>query len=167
MLFLFGAGVLGHRLGSFGNCVLGQFTGEKQTNRGLDLAGRDGASFVVLSQTGSLSTDALEDVVHERVHDGHCLGADPGVGMDLLEDLVDVAAVGFLALLFAFLVARASGGFFASFLGGLCRDFGRHGKNQARSKSVEKNFGKKFLFRIIKLTTNVDMMRKLSRSLIG
>ena len=36
----------------------------------------------------------VEDVVDERVHDPHGLGADAGVGVDLLEHLVDVDLVG-------------------------------------------------------------------------
>ena len=35
-------------------------------------------------------TNALEDVVHERVEDEHRLVRDSRVGVDLLEDLVDV-----------------------------------------------------------------------------
>jgi hypothetical protein len=35
-------------------------------------------------------TDALENVVDERVEDEHGLVRDTGVGVDLLEDLVDV-----------------------------------------------------------------------------
>ena len=37
-----------------------------------------------------LGGDALEDVVDERVEDEHGLVGDAGVGVDLLEDLVDV-----------------------------------------------------------------------------
>ena len=39
--------------------------------------------------------DLLEDVVDERVHDGHRLGGDAGVRVHLLQDLVDVDLVGF------------------------------------------------------------------------
>jgi hypothetical protein len=35
-------------------------------------------------------TDAFEDVVDERVEDEHGFVGDPSVGVDLLEDLVDV-----------------------------------------------------------------------------
>ena len=39
---LLAAGVLCHSLGSFTNGVFGQFTGQKQPDGGLDLAGADG-----------------------------------------------------------------------------------------------------------------------------
>ena len=39
---LLAAGVLGDSLGSFTDGVLGQFTGQKQSDGGLDLAGADG-----------------------------------------------------------------------------------------------------------------------------
>ena len=50
-----------------------------------------------------LAGDALEDVVDEGVHDRHSLLADAGVGVDLLQHLVDVGGVGFDALLLRFL----------------------------------------------------------------
>ena len=81
--------------------MLGQFTREEQTNCGLDLPGGDGATTVVVGQTASLGGDALEDVVHERVHDRHGLAGDTGVGVHLLQHFVDVKCrifddVGFL-----------------------------------------------------------------------
>lgn len=90
---LLGAGVLGDGLGALGHGVLGQLSGEEETDGGLDLSGGDGAPSVVVGQTRSLGSDALEDVVHEGVHDGHGLGADSGIGVDLLEDFVDVDGV--------------------------------------------------------------------------
>jgi hypothetical protein len=42
--------------------VLGQLTGEDETDRGLDLPGGDGGLLVVGSELGSLSGDALEDI---------------------------------------------------------------------------------------------------------
>ena len=47
-LSLLGAGVLGYSLGSLRHGVLGQFSGEEQTDSGLDLSGGDGASSVVM-----------------------------------------------------------------------------------------------------------------------
>ena len=70
---LLGGGVLGDSLGTFRDGVLGQLTGQKQTDGGLDLATADGRSLVVVSQAAGLSGDPLEDVVDERVHDGHGL----------------------------------------------------------------------------------------------
>lgn len=55
--------------------------------------------------------------VDEGVQDGHGTVGDTGVGVDLLEDLVDVGGVGLLAGLGALLlVARGSGGLLASLL---------------------------------------------------
>ena len=133
---LLGGGVLGHSLGALGHGVLGQLTGEEQTDGGLDLPRGNGGPLVVVSQTAGLGGDALEDVVHERVHDGHRHATDTTVGVDLLQDLVDVEcrivyAAGFLpsALLliitlgdrllgFSVLLARLSGGpKFRNFIG--------------------------------------------------
>ena len=90
---LLGAGVLGHGLGALRHGVLGQLTGEEQTDCGLDLPGGDGAATVVVGQTASLGGDVLEDVVHERVHDRHGLAGDTGVGVHLLQHFVDVDGV--------------------------------------------------------------------------
>ena len=76
--------------------MLGQFTGEEKPDSSLDFPGGDGGSLVVVGKTGGLGGDALEDVVDEGVHDGHSLGADASVWVDLLEDLVDVDGVTFL-----------------------------------------------------------------------
>ena len=45
---------------------------------------------VVANKSGGLGGDLLEDVVDERVHDGHGFLGDTGLGVDLLEDAVDV-----------------------------------------------------------------------------
>ena len=37
-------------------------------------------------RTGRLGRDALEDIVDERVQDGHSLVRDTRVGVDLLQD---------------------------------------------------------------------------------
>ena len=92
---LLGAGVLGDSLGSLRHGVLGQLSGQKKTDSSLDLSGGDGGPSVVVSQTRCLSSNTLEDVVHEGVHDGHGLGADSSVRMHLLQDFVDVDGVGF------------------------------------------------------------------------
>ena len=103
--FLLGGSVLGDGLGTLGDGVLGQLTGEEESDGGLDLAGGDGRSLVVLGQLGGLAGNALEDVRNERVHDHHGLGGDTGVGVDLLQDLVDVDGEGLLALVGALLLA--------------------------------------------------------------
>jgi hypothetical protein len=107
--------------------VLGEFPGKEEPDRGLDLSGGDGRPLVVVSQTTGLAGDPLEQVVDERVHDGHGLGADPGVGMNLLEDLVDVDGVRLLSLgLASLLVTLGDGlgslsGFLNCFSGSLRR----------------------------------------------
>ena len=86
-------GELGHGLGALGHGVLGKLTGEEQADGRLDLAGREGALLVVAGQAGGLKGEALEDVVDERVQDGHAALGDARVGVHLLEHLVDVGAV--------------------------------------------------------------------------
>ena len=78
--------------------MLGQLTREQESDSGLDFARGDGGPLVVVGKTGSLSSDALEDVVDKGVHDAHGLGGDTSVGVDLLEDLVDVDGIGLLSL---------------------------------------------------------------------
>lgn len=100
--------------------MLGQLAGQKQAHSGLDLPGGDGGALVVVSQAGRLTGDTLEDVVHEGVHDTHRLGGDAGVGVDLLQHLVDVDGVALLPGLSALLAAfpcRLSDGFFGPLLG--------------------------------------------------
>jgi len=89
--------------------VLGKFTGKDETDRGLDLAGRDRALLVVRGELGSFRGDALEDIIHKRVEDGHGTVGNTSVGVDLLEDLVNVGAVGLLAGLGALLLAFTGG----------------------------------------------------------
>ena len=109
--------------------MLGQLSGEEKPDSRLDLPGSDGRPLVVVGETGGLSGDSFEDVVDERVHDAHGLGGDTGVGVHLLEHLVDVDGVGLLPLsLLLLLVALGDG------LGGLARlgsslsgGLGRHG----------------------------------------
>ena len=83
-------GVLGDGLRALGHGVLGQLAGEDEAHGGLDLAGGDRRLLVVAREAGGLGGDALEHVVHERVHDAHGLGADARVRVHLLQDLVDV-----------------------------------------------------------------------------
>ena len=118
---LLGAGVLGHSLGALRHGVLGQLTGEQEPHSRLDLPGGDGGPLVVVGQAGGLSSNPLEDVVDKRVHDAHGLGGDTGVGVDLLEDLVDVDGIGLLPPLLALLLITLGDGFLglARLLGGL------------------------------------------------
>ncbi len=134
---LLGAGVFGDGLGSLGDGVFREFARQKQTDGGLDFPTGDRRSLVVVSESGRFGGDPFEDVIHERVHDRHGLRADSGVGVNLLEDIVDVAGVGFLPLPFALLVPSAS-----CFLG-LCGLFGSLGRRFGRHSSRTcKIFGK-------------------------
>ena len=73
--------------------MLGQLSGQQEPDGGLDLPGGDGGPLVVVGELAGLSGDPLEQVVDERVHDAHGLGGDTGVGVHLLQHLVDVRAV--------------------------------------------------------------------------
>ena len=92
---LLGGGVFSDGLGAFRDSVLGQLTGQKQTDCSLDFPAADGRALVVVCQTAGFSCDSFEDVVDERVHDRHGLGADTGVGVHLLQHFVNVDGEGF------------------------------------------------------------------------
>ena len=73
--------------------MLSELAGQQETDGGLDLAASDRRTLVVVSETGRLGGDALEDIVDERIHDAHRLARDTGVGVNLLQHLVDVDSV--------------------------------------------------------------------------
>lgn len=128
LLSLLAAGVLGHGFGALAHSVLGKLTRQEQTDGSLDLPGGESGSPVVVCQTGGLGCDALEDVVHKRVHDRHGLAADASVGVHLLQHLVDVDGVALPPPLPALLVPTAlglclRGGLLGSFR---CCGFRRH-----------------------------------------
>ena len=87
------AGILGHSFGSFAHGVLGEFSRKQQTHRSLDFARRDGPSLVVVGQSRCFTSDPLEDIVDERVHDAHRSAGYSNIGMNLLQDTVDESAV--------------------------------------------------------------------------
>jgi hypothetical protein len=92
-------GELGDGLGALGDGVLRELAGEDEADGGLDLPGGDGGLLVVPGELGGLGSELLEDVVDEGVHDGHGLGGDADVGVDLLQHLEDVDLVRLHALL--------------------------------------------------------------------
>ena len=98
-----------------------------EPDSGLDFTTGDGVLLVVVSQTGGLGGDTLKDVAHEGVHDAHGLRRDTGVGVNLLQDLVDVDRVALLTGLSALLgFSRGlalDGGLLLAFLGS---NFARH-----------------------------------------
>ena len=70
--------------------MLGELTREEEPDSSLDFTGGDGGPLVVVSQTGSLSSKSLKEIIDKRVHDAHGLGGDTSVRVDLLQHLVDV-----------------------------------------------------------------------------
>ena len=108
--------------------MFGQLSRQEEPDSSLDLPRGDGGALVVVSELASLSSNTLEQVVDERVHDAHGLGGDTGVGVHLLQDLVDVDGVGLLPLVpLLLLVALGDGlGGLAGLLGSFSRDLGRH-----------------------------------------
>ena len=124
---LLGAGILGDGLGALRDGVLGELTGEEEPDSGLDLTRGDGGPLVVVSQTGGLGGDPLEQIIDERVHDAHGLGGDTGVRVDLFQHLVDVDGVRLPPPLPALLVPRTLGlGLAGLLLGSLASGFGWH-----------------------------------------
>lgn len=124
---LFRARVLGDGLGTFADGVLGQLAGQKEADGRLDLPAGDRGTLVVVGEAGGLRRYALEYVVDEAVHDAHRLAGDTGVGVDLLQHLVNVDGVALLPSAFLLLVAlgdvllRLSG-----LLGGFTASLGWH-----------------------------------------
>lgn len=108
--------------------MLGELTGQQEPHGGLHLPGGDGGTLVVVRQAGSLRGDAFEDVVHERVHDRHGLAGDTGVGVHLLQHLVDVDGVALLPLVLLLFLVRLGDVLLglAGFLGGLSASLGWH-----------------------------------------
>lgn len=126
---LLGAGVLGDSFGSLGHGVLGQLTRQQQPDGRLDLSAGDGRPAVVVCKSGSLGSDALKDVIDERVHDGHGFAGHSGVGVHLLEYLVDVDGVRLPPPPLALLIPGAGGlclrgGLLCSLRCGFGRHFG-------------------------------------------
>ena len=125
---LLGARVLGHGLGTLGYGMLGQFTRQKETDGCLDLSAGDGGTLVVVSEAAGFGGDALKEVVHEGVHDGHGLAGDTSVGVHLFQHFVNVDAVALPPPPLLLLVPRSRGfGLGDPLLGALaCSYFRRH-----------------------------------------
>lgn len=129
---LLGGSVLGDGLGALRDGVLGQFTREQKPDGGLDLPTGDGGTLVVVGQTRSLGSNTFENIIDKGVHDGHSLGGDTSVRVNLLEHLVDVDAVALLPPALFLLVSLADALLgLASLLGGLSGGFRGHGERGA------------------------------------
>ena len=59
----------------------------------MDLPEGDGGPLVVMSQLGSLGSNTLKEIIGPGVQNAHGLGGDTGVGVDLLQHLVDVDGI--------------------------------------------------------------------------
>ena len=90
---------LGDGLGSFGDGVLGELSGKHKTNSGLDFSAGESGLLVVSGKLSGFGSNSLEDIVDEGVHDRHTLLGDTGIGVDLLQNLVNVGRVAFGSLL--------------------------------------------------------------------
>ena len=123
---LLGAGVFCDGLCALTDGVLGQLTWQQETDSGLDLPAGDGRSLVVVGEAGSFTGDALENVVDKAVHDAHGFAGDTGVGVHLLQNLVDVDSVAFLPPPLPLLVAGASGLSLTGLLGAFAANLGWH-----------------------------------------
>ena len=117
-----GGGVLGDGLGSLRDGVLSELTWEEESDGGLDLSGGESVSSVVSDKSAGLGGDLLEDVVDERVHDGHGSLGDSGLWVNLLEDSVDVDGEGLGS-------GSSSSGGLGSLGGGVSSGLGWHLKN--------------------------------------
>ena len=109
--------------------MLGKFTGKEEANSCLDFPTGDGGFLVVVGKSRGFGGNLLEDVVHEGVHDAHGLTGDASLGVDLLQNLVDVDGVGFLPRLSSLLLLTGCFGclhcsLLFTFLA--CRYFSRH-----------------------------------------
>ena len=99
--------------------MLRELARQNQAHGRLDLARRDRRLLVVARKLRSLAGNLVEDVVDERVHDGHGLGGDARLGVHLLEHLVDVDLVGLGLGLLPALAGATLGGLLGGLLVGL------------------------------------------------
>ena len=96
--------------------MFGQLSRQEEPDSSLDLPRGDGGALVVVSELACLSSNTLEQVVDERVHDAHGLGGDTSVRVHLLQHLVDVDCIGLLPLSIIFLHVSLG-----NLLGGIAR----------------------------------------------
>ena len=81
---------LGDGLSTFRDSVLGEFTGQEELDGSLNFTRGQGSSLVISDELRGFQSDSFEDIVDEGVHDVHGLLGDTGIGMDLLQNLVDI-----------------------------------------------------------------------------
>ena len=91
-----GSLVLGNSLGSRRDSVLDEITRKEELDCGLDLTGGDGGLLVAVSKTTGLGSDPLKQINVHGGEDAHGLGMETSVGVDLLQNPLDVDGVGLL-----------------------------------------------------------------------
>jgi len=84
--------------------VLGEFTRKNKSDGCLDFSRRDCRLLRVGGELRCFRSNAFKDIVDETVEDGHRLVGDTSIGVDLLEDLVDVRGISLLSDLLALLL---------------------------------------------------------------
>mgnify|MGYP007078663964 CR=1 FL=1 len=104
--------VFGYSLGSFWNSVSGKFSGEDELDCRLNFSGRESSSFVESDKLWTFSSNSIESIMNERVHDVHGFLWDTNVGVHLLKNFVDVDWEGLDSSSSGFLVSF--GGFWGS-----------------------------------------------------
>jgi len=91
--------------------VSSEFPGEDKLDSALDLSGRKSSSLVESNELGSLSSDSVEGIMDEGVHDVHGFLGDTDVWVYLLQHLVDVDGEGLNSSSSGLLVGSGSFGF--------------------------------------------------------
>ena len=79
--------------------MLGELSRKEESHGSLDLSGGESVLLVVSNELGRLGGNLLEDIVDERVHDGHGFLGDSSLWVNLLENSVDVDGEGLGSLL--------------------------------------------------------------------
>jgi len=103
--------VFGDSLGSLGNSVSCQLSGENKLNGWLNFPRWEGSSLVESNKFGSFGGDSVEGIVDEGVHDVHGLLGNTNVRVNLFKDLVDVDGEGLNSSSSGLLVNSGLGGF--------------------------------------------------------
>ena len=111
--------------------MFGQFSGEQESHGSLDFPTGDGAPLVVVGKARGFGSDSLIDVVDEGVHDRHGFAGNTSVGVNLLQNFVDVNSEGLLPALLSLLFVTSSDSLlgFTGLLDGFTRCLGRHDAN--------------------------------------
>jgi len=97
--------IFSNSFSSFRDSVSSKFSGENELDSWLNLSGWESSSLVESNKLWSLSGNSVEGIMDERVHDIHSLLWDSDVGVDLLEDFVDVDGEGLDSSSSGFLVS--------------------------------------------------------------